>query len=346
MFPRFLNAANALSIEQWREDLHYLSEQIPKVHPGAFHATTPEQFYKAVAELDAQIPRLSDNAIEVELARLVASLGEGHSRLSLPGLSDPMSDVPEITPFKDPRLAFRTLPIQLYWFSNGIFVLKTTQEYQSLVNARVLKIGGNQVDSVLEQMKPLVNQDNSMGFRLIAPQLAVVPEILWALHLIPDPTNIELTLLTANGREESVSIKPLAAGSQLHWAKESEGLFPPSESQEGNFRISYLPESKSLVLRISVIQDSKKDGTVAQVALRLNSSIKGKRVDRFVVDLRECHGGDNQKFRALLLEILRSTELNRAGRFFSGSSCRKAVSSFEFRPFTGATGRTVSLAPG
>jgi hypothetical protein len=112
--------------------------------------------------------------------------------------------------------------------------------------------------------------------------------------------------------------KPAArARSQPNWGKTLRNSFPPSDSQDGNFRIRYLPESKALVLRINVIQDSQKDGSVAQVAQRLSSSVQGKQVDRFVIDLRECHGGDNQKFRALLLKILRSKELNRAGRIFT-----------------------------
>ena len=35
-----------------------------------------------------------------------------------------------------------------------------------------------------------------------------------------------------------------------------------------------------------------------------------------VVDFRGCHGGDNQKFRALLLEFIRDGHLDQLGRFF------------------------------
>lgn len=116
-------AQNLLSTQQWRQDLHYLADQIVRVHPAAFHNLSEQDFNSAVADLDRRIPALSDQKLEVELIRLVASLGEGHSRVSPPGLPDPMSDVAQVTRFKDPRLAFHRLPLQLYRFSDGLYVI-------------------------------------------------------------------------------------------------------------------------------------------------------------------------------------------------------------------------------
>jgi hypothetical protein len=38
--------------------------------------------------------------------------------------------------------------------------------------------------------------------------------------------------------------------------------------------------------------------------------------ERLVIDLRDCHGGDNQKFRALLLELIRDVKSNQLGKLF------------------------------
>jgi hypothetical protein len=142
-----------------------------------------------------------------------------------------------------------------------------------------------------------------------------VPEILTALHLIPDPASAKFTVLTTTGMEENVEISPLAAGTQSDRVGDFRTSVPRSDlevSTARNFQISYLPATKTLVLRIKVIQDSQKDVSVAQVAQRLNSISKGKQLSRFVIDLRDCHGGDNQKFRAVLLEILRNATSKRS----------------------------------
>jgi hypothetical protein len=175
-------AQNVLTAQQWRQDLHYLADQIVKVHPGAFHHLSEQDFNSAVAELERRIPALSDQQVEVELIRLVASLGEGHSRLSPPGLPDAMSDVAQVTPFKDPRLAFHRLPLQLYRFSDGLYVIAATPDRQSFVGSRVVAIGGHDALGVLDDVQGLVNRDNDMGTLVVAPQLVVVPEILKAMR--------------------------------------------------------------------------------------------------------------------------------------------------------------------
>src|SRR5450759_1360487 len=85
-------AQNALTAAQWREDLKSLADRIPRSHRNAFHSISQASFLAAVADIDRRIPSLSDHEVMVAFARLVAMLGDGHSRVSLPGLTDPMSD--------------------------------------------------------------------------------------------------------------------------------------------------------------------------------------------------------------------------------------------------------------
>ena len=57
------DAENLLTAEQWRQDLHYLAEQLIEVHPDPFHHLPEREFASAVSNLDARIPTLSDHAI-------------------------------------------------------------------------------------------------------------------------------------------------------------------------------------------------------------------------------------------------------------------------------------------
>ena len=91
-------AQNFLTSEQWREDLHLLARQIPDAHRDMFHAVSRADFDSAVAEIDRRIPTLSDYEIVVELARLVAMLGEGHTRISLPNQPEAVWTQPDGNP--------------------------------------------------------------------------------------------------------------------------------------------------------------------------------------------------------------------------------------------------------
>src|SRR5688572_15857607 len=67
---------DALTKEQWREDLKHLSKELPRRHKNAFHTVSREAFARAVAELDAAIPSLQEFEIIVRLQQIVAMVGD------------------------------------------------------------------------------------------------------------------------------------------------------------------------------------------------------------------------------------------------------------------------------
>src|SRR5215470_4871167 len=69
------------AVEQWRADLRYLAEELPRRHKNLFAAMTREQFEQAVKRLDERIPSLSAAQIFVELTRIVARVEDGHTRI-------------------------------------------------------------------------------------------------------------------------------------------------------------------------------------------------------------------------------------------------------------------------
>jgi hypothetical protein len=308
------SAEGVLSAKQWREDLHYLAKQIPETNPRAFHAVSAPAFAAEVAALDAEIPTLSDHQVEVEFARLVARLGEGHSRVSLPGLPDPMTDLAEITPAKDARLAFHRAPIRLYAFSDGLFVVAATPAFKRLVGAQVLKIAGHPADEVLAAVRPIANRDNEMGVRLIAPDLVVVPEVLQALNLTEDARTLAVILRLPGGAEQRVELPTIESDGAPQW-----DAFMPAplagRHAEKNFWAEYRPQDGVLYARLRVIRDSP-ELTVAAFARSLEALATAHPVRKVVLDLRNCHGGDNQRFRALLLQVIREPRLDRPGRLF------------------------------
>ena len=328
-------AQNVLSAQQWRQDLHYLADQIVTVHPGAFHHLSEQDFNSAVADLERRIPALSDQQVEVELIRLVASLGEGHSRLSLPGLPDAMSDVAQVTPFKDPRLAFHRLPLQLYRFSDGLYVIAATPDRQPLVGSRVVAIGGHNALGVLDDVQGLVNRDNEMGTLVVAPQLVVVPEILKAMRLIDDPSQVTVVLQPSAGREVTVQLRPLAVGEQPEWrAAESAQRAEYLRHAQENFWAGHPEQSAITYAKINVLQDAP-TRTVTMFAHDIDALAMAHPQDRLVIDFRGCRGGDNQKSRALLLALIRNATVNQPGGLFviidrgSFSAAVNAVSDLE-----------------
>src|SRR5262249_39648776 len=115
----------AITAEQWREDLAVFANQAPNVHKNLFHAMTREQFDAAIQRLKDRVPTLSRNQIIVELVRIVAQIGDGHSYVSL----------------LEPPISFRRYPIKLYEFPDGIYVVAADPKYKAIVGGRVVEMG-------------------------------------------------------------------------------------------------------------------------------------------------------------------------------------------------------------
>ncbi len=273
------SAQNVLTTEQWRQDLRYLVAEIPRIHRDAFHNVSRQDFDNAVATVDNKLPQLSEHAIVVEFARLVAMLGEGHSRLSLPGLPDPMSDSSEVTPPKYSQLVFSRLPVKMYSFSDGLFVVAATSEFSDLIGAQVLQIGDRPSQDVIKAVMPIVNRDNEMGVNLLSPEFAALPDVLQAFQVISDPSRVSLRCRTVAGKELTVALKPLKEGDSVRWMQvyDTRRISPPLylRKPEKNFWFEYLAESKTEFLRINKIQNSA-DESVAKFASKLYSDIRSR----------------------------------------------------------------------
>ena len=72
-----------LSAEQWRQDLHFLAEQMPLKHKSLFHTMNKAEFHVAVTKLDSDMPALNEDQIFVRLVQIMAMVQDGHTGLSL-----------------------------------------------------------------------------------------------------------------------------------------------------------------------------------------------------------------------------------------------------------------------
>src|SRR5262245_27260156 len=100
-------SSDSSSVRQWREDLAYLARELPRRHNNLFHTISRAQFDSALAVLDRKLPGLARHQVIVELARLVALVGDGHTN---------------VAPTRDPKIGFHTYPVRLYFFKDGLFI--------------------------------------------------------------------------------------------------------------------------------------------------------------------------------------------------------------------------------
>ncbi|HEU5171249.1 MAG TPA: tetratricopeptide repeat protein [Gemmatimonadales bacterium] len=302
---------DSLTAADWQADLRHLVAELHRLHPALHRHLPKPQFDSAVAALDARIPALSPDQRLVELARLVASIGDGHTFLPV---GQPMAAV-----------RMRGYPVAFHHFSDGLFVEAAESAYASLVGAHVVRVGGRPVDEALAAVGALVSAENPMWVRRWAPVLLARAEVLRALGLADSAARVTLTV-RRDARDTTVVLQPSATprptghGGYIRgegWVVARGDRVPLwQRNPDQPFWFQYLPASRTLYLQYNEITDGEKE-PVAGFFQRVAAFAASRPVDRFVLDLRLNGGGDNTLNRAVVKTILLSPRLNRPGRFFT-----------------------------
>lgn len=304
-------------MRRWREDLDFLAREMPAQHANLFHAMRREQFDSALIAIRGRLPSLTRQGVIVELERLAAMIGDGHSNVS---------------PWRDTVVRFHALPVAFYRFSDGYYVRAATRENAALLGARVLRIGPATIDSAEAAVSPLISRDNAMALWMYTPLLLQMPEVLHALGLTRDPNGAVL-VLDINGTQRTVTLKdaglfPNLSGdadkswnSRSGWVDLRERAPAPLwlSRTADTYWFTYVPAGKLLYCQINEIQER---GEKLQSFLdRALATADSAHAERFVLDLR-LNGGGNGYFNRTIIRALARSRFDERGRLFVITSRR------------------------
>ncbi len=301
--PDQVDQPDLATVEKWRADLHYLAEELPRRHKNLFHTVTREQFERAIKLLDDRIPQMAPYEIMVEMARIVASVGDGHTRLGI----------------LDSKFGFRQYPIRLYLYRDGLFVQAATADYEQVIGARVIKIGSATAEQAFKTISEITPRDNDAGLRHSVPLRLVAPEALRALRLVDDMEKAPL-VVEKQGRQFSVELKPLDPTANVKWIDARDGAQAPTplwlKDQQNRFWFEYLADSRAVYVQYNQVQD-KPDETLADFWKRVFAFVESNPVDRFILDIRLNGGGNGFLNQSLIHNLIRCDKVNQRGKLFT-----------------------------
>jgi hypothetical protein len=287
---------------QWREDLHYFTEHAAQVHKNLFHAMTREEFETAVNSLDQRIPTLSRNQTIVELTRIVAMVGDGHSYVEL----------------QQPPTNFRHYPIRLYWFPDGLYVRSADKRYAAVVGGRLVKLGKVSSQDAYDAVSKIVPRDNEFQVRWLTPYYMSLAEVLDGLGLVDNLEALPLTV-EKNGVQTTVVLKPEVV--ELHhnefllpadWVDARDPASPTPlwlKDPANKYWFEYLKDSRTLYVQFNEV-GQKEDETIEAFFKRVMAFADANPVDRFVLDERLNDGGNNGLLRPIIHAFIRSDKVN------------------------------------
>src|SRR5262245_54929298 len=268
--------------EKWRRDLQYLFVELPKRHKNLFFKITRLKFDREIAEIIESVPKLSDPEIKFALRRLTSMIGDPHTRISFN--------------------VYKSYPITLYQFSDGVFVIAATEEYKSLLGAKLVRIGETDIESAKEAVRPLITFENEWRFKEQFPNYITDPENLHLLKILPSLNEGDFTFSDRDGNRGAVKLRPVPTNVGIKFITPFD---PPGQTPlylrnpERYYWSEYLPDSKTLYLHYRRCAEMPSQ-PFNRFAADLLKFMDQNPVERMVIDLR-LNGGGNSAILAPLI---------------------------------------------
>jgi len=318
-------------VEQWRQDLRYLTEQMPLKHKSLFHTMSEAEFHAAVAKLDSDIPALNEDQIFVRLLQIMAMVQDGHTGLSLRPVPPPDR--------KD------HIPIRFERYADGIYVRAAAPEYAGTVGGRVVQVGSVDWKEAIRRVDSIQSHDpgnDGEQFAWSAKTDLNDPRILHGLGLSDSSKSADF-LIERNGQRQVFTMKASASLGQWYldsvpagWVDARPISAPvPLSRQHGDegFWFLVLPEQHAVYFQFNLVFNLG-DETLSDFTKRLSAALDRPDVQRLVIDVRNNTGGDNTFLRPLLIALIRSKANHRGGIYVitgptTFSACQNFVNRLE-----------------
>jgi hypothetical protein len=272
------------SKEKWQADLRFLAEELPKRHKNAFHRISREQFEQSVARLQTKIPSLVDEEIILEMARIVASIGDGHTGLGWGWL-------------------FPKVPLRLFWFGKELRVVQVSKDFPRLNGVRLVKIGGLSVEKLYEKSRAYISQGESEQFVLDAStHLLTSPVFLKNAGAAKAYDRADYQFIDLEGKRFSLELKALTQSEKIQWAAPYKTAPLYLQNPDAPFFYKYLPEAKTLYVNFKWYPRRPE---FAKFSRELFEFIDKTPVEKLVFDLRQNGGGDLMRGRDFFIKPLK-----------------------------------------
>lgn len=313
----FLTAVATLSAQASETgrhaDIEYLSKAMPANHNNLFHTLREEEFEKALDRLNVTYSDLDRDSVRFEVSRILSDLRDGHAFLA--GMIPPLGS------------EFDPLPIDIYLFSDGLYIRSADPAFARLAGARVLAIGPLSAEKAFARAAELVTYDNEMTLKSRTPYYLQSLKVLHHIGATHDPAAVSMTV-KKEGITEVVSLgrlqgdpphfpfglvehtnwqdaNPLPLDERALWQRHPDRLlWHHFEAASGIFYLQYNnfedPEASSLETELANIANE----------------MENLEIEKFVLDVRLCRGGETPLVRTLTKWLLANPQVNRRDQFF------------------------------
>ncbi|HEY3370949.1 MAG TPA: S41 family peptidase [Prolixibacteraceae bacterium] len=322
------------SVIDWDADLNFLKVELPKNHINLYHLKSEKDFFDGIDQISKEKNQLSNLEIAIQLQQLIASFGDSHTMVGWGQFLDNN----------------KILPLNLMWFKDGLYVMNSTEENQSILGDKILKINGQPLAVIADSLKSLMTVDNNAVIKNSLPGLIRYAQVLQHFGFIKTDT-IDLLLENQSGEVLNYVLKPGVLTRQNRKSfvpdsialcyKNGKSLFVDSILRKDNaYYIQYnLCNSREFPPQgfkgnpelLPSFNDFKK---------KVIENINSHDFDKFIFDIRFNGGGNSAPGTELIRELSAIKSINQKGKIYvviGGQTFSSAIiNAMDFKNMTAA----------
>ena len=283
--------------EKWTKDLEYLRKALPRKHVDPFFNISEDEFNDEIDNLEEKICDLNDEEITDGIYKITASVGDAHTNAY--------------------ANYYGRFPVQFYYFGNDIYLINTTEKYDQVLNYKLKKINGMEIEHVENLLKPLIPHENEANIKKHLPTFLSRPDILKGVSITDSLDKVDFELEDSNGNEHNIEIEAVNDDNDLNWIVEKNDSSYPLYRQNGdlNYWYKYLEHEKAVYFKYNSCFEDEDIGTIKDMTDEIFDLIDRGKADKLIIDVRNNSGGSDGYLNELI-EGIKARNINNPDKLF------------------------------
>ncbi|GKX31228.1 hypothetical protein SH1V18_37080 [Vallitalea longa] len=288
-------------VDLWIEDIRYLQENLESKHKNMYHTISKEEFSKEVESLINDLPKLTDTGTIMRIKSLVAKIGDGHTAVC-------------------ENINFRFFPLKFIVFDDGIYVINTIEEYKDILGTKLIKIGNEPIDDIINKMGEMVSSDNKIQLLNNTLNHIIIADYLKEYGYIGDINKGKFVFQDIDDKEISIEMNSIYNANAEKWLavvnkySKVANLSYVKNTKEP-YWYEYLGDEKLIYFQYNSCMNNNQK-PIKTLVQELSEFIEENDVEKFVFDMRNNGGGDSRIIKPLINYLAKNNELNKKDNLF------------------------------
>jgi hypothetical protein len=293
----------------WDYEIDLLGRELAEKHPDLFFKKDSSSFFSKMRKVAAGAPGKPLFDVAVELQQILARMGDEHTLVNYHFLVDKSL----------------ILPVECYWFEDGIYVTQTDRAYETLLGKKITGINGTPLQTIIDSLSTLLVNDNPSRLKYQIPRMLTWTQLLTHFGFsTTEKVSLQVSGDSGNGENVVISL-PVSLGEIVRLGNREVPL--GWQDQTAYFRQQYLDGEKIFYIQYNrgwsrEVEEEFGSGASAlfmpsfkEFDKELFQVLRKKEVDKLVFDLRFNSGGQPGQGNQLIRDLHRA-RIRGKGRFF------------------------------